>query len=193
MDRMTDVRSSVMAAVMTAAAFGSGCSLFEAGFDASVEVDAAIDGNDPFYNECTQFDPNESQDFRDNRDKIQEGRISNIRVEVTNVNSNDHAATFGLGQIDVRRLPEAGPVDDQNCIIDGGEWITSIARWDPVPLVQGESFDLELDPLVIDQLHELVFDQGAPLEVRVQGYADQGPVDFEFEVRFDLEFTARLL
>lgn len=173
-------------AILVLSVFGaSGCSLMEASFDASVAVTADVTGDDPFYNDLTTFDPNESQDFRDNKDKIEDGRIANIRITITDWGRNDgsHDATYGLGQIDVRRLGSTSEDD----------WIISIARWDPVPLVPGESFDLDLNPQVLDRLHDLLFEDGSPLEVRVQGLADKGPVNFSFEARFDLEFTARVL
>lgn len=196
------VTSSWAVAALALMAWGSeGCSLTEASFDASVEVDAVVDGTDAVFRECVTFDPNDSQDFRDNRDRIEEGRIANIRVQITNTGPRQpgprqHAATYGYGQIDVRPLVVTDQRDPvTNCYIREGapEWV-SIAQWEPVVLYPGEDpFEPIIDNDGVGRLHEWVFDQGQALEVFFDGTADRGPVNFDFKVRFDLEFTAQLL
>jgi hypothetical protein len=179
------------------------CSLLTSDFTANVDFTAVIEDEDPFYNDFELFDPNDNEDFRDNKERIEDGKITRITITIltTEREGLDHAATLGVGQIDIRGAPEDAetppaegfdPTDLDS--IPGEPFIQAVARWNnPVALVGGESFDLDLNEDTLDEVHGLIFERAGPLEVRFLGLADTGPVNFEFEVEFELDFRANVL
>jgi len=185
-------------ALLVPFAFGSAaCGIATSDFSAGVSFSADIDDPDNFYDDYVLFDPNDSEDFRDNRDKIESGKIRRITINISRVGS-DHDATLGVGQIDVRAAPFDAteppalefldnPEDDPN-----GPFITGIAAWDPVALIENEPFELKLNQDELESVHDLIFERGGPLEVRFVGLANTGPVDFTFDVDIELDFTARV-
>ncbi|MEM1024030.1 MAG: hypothetical protein AAGD10_16605 [Myxococcota bacterium] len=191
------MRLAIIALLAPLALMSSACGIATADFSAGISFSADIDDPDNFYDDFVLFDPNDSEDFRDNRDKIEDGKIRRISVIISRVRGG-HEASLGVGQIDVRAAPMDAteppalqfldnPEDDPN-----GPFITGIARWDPVALVQGQSFDLKLDQGELGEIHDLIFERGGPLEVRFVGLADKGPVNFTFDVDVELDFTARV-
>lgn len=193
------MRTFVHAAFAVMAAVGvSGCGIITSEFDGAVTLEAFInsDPDESFFDGCVSFDPNEDEDFRENKDKLDGGIIRRITISITDLDSPTsdtvHEANYGVGQIDIRRNPEPSnddPTCDQN--LQDQPFIEAAARWDPVPLQVGSSFDVEIEQSVMDEVHRLVFDEQAPLEVRFVGIADD-QVNFTFDVRFELEFGVRL-
>lgn len=193
------MRTSIAPACLLAAAVGaSGCGIVTSEFEGSVTLDSYInsDPEETFFDGCVAFDPNEDEDFRENKDKLESGIVRRIVVQVTEVYPNGdspnsatpHEADYGVGQIDIRRNPDPtnpDPTCDQMLIEQ--PFIEAVARWDPVPLEVGTEFDLEIEQSVMEDVHQLVFDDHAPLEVRFVGISDD-QVNFDFQVRFELEF-----
>lgn len=187
-------------AFLACAAFGvSGCGIVSADFDGSVTLDAFInsDPDETSFDGCVSFDPNEDDDFRENKDKLDGGIIRGIKLRITELNppssgsETNHEGDFGVGQIDIRRNLDPGN-PDPTCEPDpNNPFIEAAARWDPVPLEVGSEFELEIEQSVMDRVHALVFDDNAPLEVRFVGISDD-QVNFEFQAIFDLQFDVRV-
>jgi len=188
--------------LLLAAVGASGCGIVTSEFDGSVTLDSFMYSkpDERFFDGCVSFDPNEDEDFRENKDKLESGIIRRITIQVTEVyrsgggpnSSTEHEADYGVGQIDVRRNPDpTNPNPTCDRLLEEQPFIEAAARWDPVPLERGANFDVEIDPSVMEEVHSLVFDQQAPLEVRFVGIADE-QVNFDFQVRFELEFDVSL-
>lgn len=193
------MRRLIAPAFLLGAAVGlSGCGIVTSEFDGTVRIDAFIysDPDETFFDGCVAFDPNEDEDFQENKDKLDGGLIRRITLEITDIDTPEsptpHEANYGVGQIDIRRNEDPSnedPTCDQN--LEGNPFIEAAARWDPVPLSVGTRFDLEIDQAVMGEIHRLVFDDKAPLEVRFVGIADE-QTNFEFEAEFELEFDVKL-
>jgi len=178
----------------------SGCGIITTEFDGTVSIDAFItsDPDENFFKGCVGFDPNEDEDYRENKDRLDGGIIRAVFIEITDINPPDsgsdtpHEANFGVGEIDIRRNADPSnpdPTCDQE--LEERPFIEAAARWDPVRLAPGVRFPVELDQSVLKEVHRLIFDEQAPLEVRFVGIADE-QVNFAFEAEFDLEFGVRV-
>lgn len=160
-----------------------GCGLISKDFEGQVEVVADVDDEDREYYDTFSVNPDENEDVKNNRDKIESGEVTAIYMEIREVRAHN-LATFVVGQVDVRSQV-SGQAADAN-------WITAVGKWDGIQLVPGNSFKLTVPLETQKQLNDLVFVTGGPIEIRVQGFGDQGPVAFEFKVTLKLRFTATL-
>jgi len=184
----------------------TGCGLISSDFTADVSFTAEIDDPANYYRDFVIFDPNDSSDFAENKDRIKRGKIRKITVAVVDVVTEEeaqgtnelvHRAKIGIGQIDVRAVPEGTtepPSLQMNSTVDT-PWIEAVARWrHSVPLVPtGDAIELELNQTVLNRVHALLFERKGPMEVRFVGFANESPVNFVFEVNIELEFTADVI
>ncbi|MGF1511358.1 MAG: hypothetical protein ACFB9M_17845 [Myxococcota bacterium] len=196
------MRSLLSLASLTLMAFlFSACGSIKSDFDETIDFTAEIVDDEALYNDFELFDPNDNEDFRDNKDDIEDGQIRRITITILETFPFDpvlpHQADVGVGQIDIRAAPEDAEVPpaegfepNQLDEIPGDPFIQAVGRFDPVTLVPGESFDLDLNEEVLAEVHELLFDRAGPMEVRFFGLANDGPVNFTFEVEILVTFKA---
>ncbi len=123
-------------------------------------------------------DPNSNEDYRNNKDKIQEGEITSIDVKIIRVSDRNQSKVV-VGQVDVR--PEGA-----------AEWTEGVAEWNGVSVERDNVFRLGLPTEKQAELNRIVFESGGPIEMNIIGSADSEPVDFEIEITLNMRFTAGL-
>ncbi len=193
------MRTSILPFVFVGAAVGSsGCGLLEGDFDTTIGLDAdlASDPGEREYDDCVLFNPNDEKKFRDNKDRLDGGFLSRILLELTSIPSQKkpettHEGTIGVGQIDIRRHPDPDN-PDLDCDADGDPFIEAAAEWVPVKLEIGATVEPDLNPAVLDKVEELIFRDGAPLQVHLIGKSDD-QVNFRFRSNFTIAFSADFL
>ena len=179
------MRSSLPALVATAALgfSASACSLIPIEATADGKLQFEIDGTDNTYLDIVTYDPNENEDYMRYKDEFERGQIDSIQIKVLRLRS-ENEATWAAGQVDVR---PSGAGDDA--------WVEGVSEWNGLRL-QGDlrpdgtreelRDEIFLNPATFenyDELNKVVFqgDRG-PIDLRVQGITDQGPVKFDLEV-----------
>lgn len=161
------------------------CSLLESDFEGSVTLNFVVDDPDNIYQSIDMFDPNDNDDFRENRDRIETGTIESMELTFRNVRfSPENEATYVFGQADIR------PAGDESA-----PWTEGVSAWETIAVVENNTFFVDVPADRQEVITDLVFeaDESQPLEVRIDGAADQGPVLFDIEVRLNLVFTAGVL
>lgn len=166
-------------------AFGAGCSLLDSDFEGAVTLDFEVLATGRDYDDIEVFDPNDDEDFANNRDRIQDGTIDSMEFTIVNVQpSPTNEATFVFGRADVRLA------DDPNA-----PWIEGVSAWEGIEVFEGNRFFVDVPADQQEQITRLIFDTDAAgerrLEVRVTGGADRGPVNFQIRVRLNIVFVAR--
>ena len=170
-----------LAPFVVSALFGSaGCFLISADFEGDVKVRIPFrELQDTEYRGVETVDPNDYDDYRDNKDRIQEGELLGIDVTFVEVPS-ENAASFAVGQIDVKR---ADASDD--------EYITAVGEWNGVNIEQDNSFPVQLSPVAKGQVDELLFGSNpGALDLRIIGITDTATISFTAQVTIRLRFTA---
>lgn len=157
------------------------CSLFDTDFEGSVNLLFSIDDPDNSYQSVDLFDPNENDDFSDNRDRIKEGTVESMEFTFVDIRGSNRAGVI-FGSADIRpsgdemvEFIETVPYDTFEVGIENSLYV-------PVPADRQEL------------ITELVFeaDEATPLEIQIDGGADTGPVAFDIQVRLNMVFTAGL-
>lgn len=171
-------RLAVLAAFLTTPA----CSLLETDFEGEVRLLFDVQDPDATYQSIDLFDPNENQDFRDNRDRIQSGTVESIEFRFVDI-GGDNLAQYVLGQADLRPAGE-----------ETAPWIEGVSAWGEVSVTRENVFIVDIPADRQEILTELVFeaDEVDPLEIRIDGRANEGPVDFDIEAKLNMVFTAGL-
>ncbi len=178
---MTFMRNALLSCVLIAGASANvGCGLISADFEGTVTILAEVVGDDGqnTFESVEVVDPNENEDYRNNKDKIQEGEIVSIDVEITRIPPRN-AATWVVGGVDVRKEGAA-------------DWIQGVAEWEGVPVQQDNVFRLTLSPERQAELNKIVFEEDGPIEMNIIGVADQEPVEFDVKITLAMLFTAGL-
>lgn len=178
--------ASFLALLTLLASSQTACSLFDSSFDGSVELLFDVQDNDNLYQSIDLFDPNDNRDFRDNRDRIRTGTIRRMTFEFIDPIPSANAANFVLGRVDIRPAGE-----------ESSPWIEGVSAWAGVPVDVSSPFIVDIPAdrqrVFTDLIFEVEPDDQDPLEVRIDGRADQGPVDFSLRVTLEIAFTASLL
>ncbi len=159
----------------------SSCGLISADFEGDVRVKMGITDPENKYSDIEMLDPNDYEDYRNNKDKIKAGEVTGIEIRITQLNQ-DNLATLARGEVSVLR--PGGNIESD------ADWINAIGEWQGVPLVINNVFRVNLAPERLAELNEILFADNGPITMRVIGVTDQGPVDFEFEVTVHIRFTA---
>ena len=158
------------------------CSLFDSDFEGSVRLLFEVDDPDNTYESVDLFDPNDNEDFRENRDRIRSGQIESMEFRFLDIEQANRA-NFVLGQADVR------PVGEEST-----PWVEGVSAWEGVQVLDGNVFYVDIPGDRQAILTELIFevdpDDLEPLEVRIDGRADDGPVRFNIQVTLNMSFTA---
>jgi len=177
-------RLSVLPAFAVLALSQSACSLVPIEVTADGKIQFEIRGETNTYSNIVDYDPNENEDYRRYKDQFERGEIDSILISVLRV-LPDNEATWVAGQVDVREKTDT----------NDAPWVEGASSWGGLRLMgeQGPTGSQEplLDEIYMnpanfdsyDELNQVVF-QGnkGPLEFRVQGVGDQGPVEFDLEV-----------
>jgi hypothetical protein len=177
-------RTGALAALLLQGLAAAGCGLVSADFEGDVKI--TVEAGDPTdatktYADIVTFDPEENQDYRDNKDRIKSGEVIGIELEFVRLHP-DNRATIGFGQADVRKKRE-GAEDP---------WLEAVANWEGVQIVEGNKVRLTLPVEKQAALNKMLFEDSGPLEFRLRGEADQGPVAFTVQATIFLRFTAGL-
>lgn len=159
--------------LLTSSFVVSGCSLICSDFEGNVIVeDIEVNETDNFYSETVTVDPNDFEDYRDNRDRIENGEILSIRVIFDDVPARNRAV-YLVGQIDVK--PAGAPES---------EFITAVAEWNdgsggekPVLVVENNFFEPDLKPTAKGQVDDIIFGGGGAIDLRIVGFAYTAPTD----------------
>lgn len=170
--------------ILSIAAIGlmanTGCFLISADFEGDVKVQVdflELDQNT--YSGIQTVDPNEYEEYRDNRDRIEGGELLGIDVTFVDVPQNNDA-TFAVGRIDIKR---AGDPDEN--------YIETVGEWSGVNIAVGNSFPVDLTPTAKGQVDELLFGSNpGALDLRILGETDVAPIAFTAEITVRLRFTA---
>lgn len=170
----------------TASVSNLGCGLLSADFEGQVKIEVSLDDEDKEFFSIEKVNPEDNEDYRNNKDKISDGRIDSIDLEFTSVipciegqNAGCNRSTLVVGQVDVRR---AGTED----------WVAGVGAWEGIQVIEGNKFRLNLAVEQQEAINKLVFEEGGELDVRLAGIADQGPVKFNVQVVLNMTFTASL-
>lgn len=166
--------------ILSGASVNAGCGLISADFEGTVKILAEVRG-DPgqrTFEKLEVVNPDDNEDYRNNKDKIEEGEITSIDVKITRIPANNRAQVI-VGQVDVRKEGAA-------------EWTQGVAEWEGVPLVQDNVFRLELNAEKQAELNRIVFEEPGPIQMNIVGIADQEPVEFDVEITLNMRFTAGL-
>lgn len=161
----------------------SACSLLDTDFTGSVNLDFQIDDEDNVYQDIQLFDPNENDDFRDNSDRIKTGTLTSIEFSFLSIEPTpNNQAQVVLGRADIRSASSANPQD----------WVEGVSAWNGVAVDRESVFVVQVPADRQEVIRDLVFeaDEVEPLEIRVDGRADQGPVGFTLRATLNMEFTA---
>lgn len=157
----------------------AGCGLISADFDGTIKIQASVVGDDGqmTFESLELVDPNDNEDYRNNKDKIKEGEVYAIDMKVIRVPARNNANVV-VGQIDVRPQGAAN-------------WMTAVGEWDGVSIQQDNTFRLMIDPEQQAELNRILF-EGTPIEMNIIGIADAEPVELDFEITVHIRFTAGL-
>lgn len=168
------------ALLVTGAAANAGCGLISADFEGTVKIIAEVVGDDGerTFESIEIVNPNDNEDYRNNKDKIQEGEITSIDVKIIRISDRNNAKVV-VGQVDVR--PEGA-----------AEWTEGVAEWNGVNVERDNVWRLQLSPERQAELNRIVFENDTPIEMNIVGIADTDPVDFEVEITLNMRFQAGL-
>jgi hypothetical protein len=155
-----------------------GCGLISADFEGQVKLVVDVNDDDSSYFAIKDVNPEDNQDYRDNKDKIREGRIDSIDLEFIQIGA-ENLSQIVVGQVDVRHKGDT-------------DWITGVGAWEGIQVIQGNKFRLNLAAEQQEAINKLVFEEGGILEFQLAGVADQGPVKFQVQVVLNMTFTASL-
>lgn len=160
------------------------CGLVPIEVSADGKIQFEIRGETNEYSDIVSYDPNENEDYLRYKDQFDRGEIDSILISVLRVRP-DNQATWVAGQVDVREKTES----------NDGAWVEGVSSWGGLRLMGEQAPDgsqqplqdeIFLNPALSDNYSELnaVVFQGArgPIDLRVQGVADTGPVEFDLEV-----------
>ncbi|MEO1334699.1 MAG: hypothetical protein AAFV29_03610 [Myxococcota bacterium] len=158
----------------------TGCFLISADFEGDVNVLVDfLEQEDNTYSGTQTVDPNDYEEYRDNRDRIKDGELLGIDVEFVDV-PPENDATYGVGRIDIKRAGEP----DEN-------YIETVGEWSGVNIVRGNSFPVELTPVAKGQVDELLFGSNpGALDLRIVGETDTATIAFTAQITIRLRFTA---
>ncbi len=175
-------RAATLALISSLALSQAACGLVESDFEGKVRLTFQVDDEDKVYKSVDMFDPNDNEDYRNNKDRIRAGRIDFMELEFVGIGQANQAQLV-VGEVDVR---DAG--DETN------PWKEGITAWEGIQVVQGNKFLIDLPADQQADVTKLVFEREgeSPLELRIDGEADQGPVDFQIQVTLNMTFTAGL-
>lgn len=162
----------------------SACSLVPIEVSADGKLQFEVRGETNTYQDVVMYDPNENEDYLRYKDQFDRGEIDSILISVLNVRPANRA-TWVAGQVDVREHTES----------NDGPWTEGVSSWGGLRLMGEQQPNGTQEPLQdeiylnpalsdnYDELNAVVF-QGArgPIDLRVQGVADSGPVEFDLEV-----------
>lgn len=180
------MRNRSLPALLATLALGYGasaCSLIPIEATADGKLQFEIRGDTNTYSDIVSYDPNENEDYQRYKDQFDRGEIDSILIRVLRLRAGNEA-TWVAGQVDVR---PSGAGEDA--------WVEGVSEWNGLRL-QGDlrtdgtreelRDEIFLNPATFqnyDELNRVVFqgDRG-PIDLRVQGVADQGPVQFDMEV-----------
>lgn len=160
---------------------GSACSLFDSDFTGTVNLDFIVDDADATYQSNDLFDPNENEDFANNRDRIKDGTIESMEFRFLDIRA-DNASEIVFGQVDLR------PANSSDA------WVEGVSAWSSIPVLNDNVFVVQVPAVNQEILSDLVFrgDDASALELRIDGNADQGPVKFNIRATLNMVFTAGL-
>jgi hypothetical protein len=172
-----------IAPALLAASVFAGCGLVSDNFDAELKVNFTVDGTGRTYDKTLSVNPADYQDVQQNCDSVEKstGQIRSITIEILSLNSNNNA-TYGSGKV----FMKAGGT---------GEFPTEpFAEHDLVPLIAGQSINLDMTPARRAAIAELVFTEHCdkPVDVKLIGEADREGVAFEGKVTFFVDFIASI-
>lgn len=159
------------------------CSLLDSDYEGQVQLLFDVQDPDNTYESIDLFDPNENQDFADNKDRISTGTVESIEFRFRSI-AAANVAQLVLGSARLR------PNGDEST-----PWIEGVSAWEGVQVLPDNTFLVRVPGDKQAQLTELIFEDAGevpPLEIEINGQADQGPVDFEIEATLNLVFTAGL-
>lgn len=173
-------RLQQMAPVLALALMGSGCGLVSTDFEGSVKILVEFfEAEDNSYSNIDRVDPNENADYRDNKDRIEEGELIGIDVTFVQLHPANQATT-AVGQIDMKGADEAD-----------SDYVTAVGEWNGVNISQGASFPVALSPGAKTRVDELLFgDNAGPVDLRIVGTTDTATIGFTAEIEVRLKFTA---
>lgn len=176
---MAGMRNALLTlALVAGASANAGCGLISADFEGTVRILAQISGDDGqrTFESLEVVDPNSNEDYKNNKDKIQEGEITAIDVKITRVTPRNNA-TVVVGQVDVRKT-------------GAEDWVQGVAEWEGVPVEQDNVFRLTLSPERQAELNKIVFEDEGSIDMNIVGVADQEPVEFDVEITLLMRFVA---
>ncbi len=176
---MTVMRNALLTlALFAGASANAGCGLISADFEGTVRIIGEVVGDDGqrTFESLEVVDPNENEDYRNNKDKIEKGEIVSIDVKIVRISQRNNAKVV-VGQVDIRKEGAA-------------EWVQGVAEWEGVPVEADNVFRLTLSPERQAELNKIVFEEEGAIQMNIVGVADQEPVDFEFEMTLNMRFTA---
>ena len=167
------------ALAVTLPTVAAGCSLLNVDINGEVQVDFAISATETDYTKLLVVNPNEHPDVRDNADRIKNGRVTRVNVEITRLGA-ENKAKQGSATIFARRPGTAWPTDP-------------ITSFENMPIVVGQKFDLAMTPAKAEELSKLVFpDEGGAqqIEVDFRGRLDAAPLDSDNRLTMAFDVTA---
>ncbi len=180
-----------------------GCGLVSDNFDGELKADFQVDKMDhTFLNELV-VNPQDYKDVRDNcaHIKKQTGQIREISLEISVPEAN--RAKYGSGLVFMRHNGTVGqswgePAIDDLVVGDfTNPWpaaaeALAVARFDRVPIVDGMVITTAIRPAMRRMIADLIFTDNCdqPIDLKMVGAADDGPVVFNGQVVFKVDFVA---
>ncbi len=162
----------------------SGCGLLTITFEEDLTGEFALTSDDDRYAEVVSIDPNEYEEYRDNRDRIKAGELLGVEVAILEIGV-DNAATMADGSLGIEL-----PIPDSAEF--GGARFSPLLTFEDLPVARGTVIDEELPEAARDLVEEILLDDSAPLILELGGTTDEGPVAFRAEVTLRFRFTAGL-
>ena len=175
-----------LSSLLLASVAGSGCGLISADFEGDIKLRVSVgDPTDPDnrYEDLVVTDPEDNADYRENKDKIKSGQVTAVELEFINITPGI-LSNLVVGEAHVRKQRE-GQAPNEG-------WVQAVGVWEGVQVIQGNKFRLTLPAEGQRHLNRIVFDEPGPIELRLTGVADRGPVAFEVQVTLFMRFTAGL-
>jgi hypothetical protein len=165
------------------------CSLITTEVEVDVKISGEVTGSETDVFDNDVIDLLTIDDYKNNIDKIKQGEVYAFLIRFTRVH-DDNRAAFVSGRVNVRWADSNDP------------WIEGVAKWTPVylgniekdPMANNRLNEIyvEPDPTTVKALNRILFaNPPRPVEFQVEGFANDAPVHFDYEVTAYIRLKAK--
>ena len=198
-------RLSWTLAIITSALMFSGCGFDSLQETVKLRLNFSVSSDKGAFESEETYRPDDNQDIRDNRERIEQGEIQirSMSVIMTRIGETN-AANFAWGKVYVTAKGDGTVIDYETDKATSCKESKASACFEAIPLIPTDTTDedsndrggLTLD-MTADQkvaLIDLIFNN-PELAVKVVGWTDKQsePTEFDVDVVFTIDVTASLL